>query len=232
VAPRVDPVRKGLGPPVHGQRPPAALQETPLVTLSESLPVAAITISLVSLLISFLGFFRDRARLSAWAEIVWIHRGPGPEDAFPLLRIRATNLGRRPVVLIKLAFHGTSARWFESINQPEPVKSSRESMAMFLDRVATPSLAQSSAMRLSEADVLDVLIRPEDGSRLVLTALDLLEEAEKAFLVDAAGKRYRVRNDTACIKQLLSAFLSGTRSRPLDLGFEICDATEPAGESH
>jgi hypothetical protein len=197
-----------------------------LMALLESLPVAALTVSLVSLAISFLGFFRDRAQLKAWAEIVWVHRGPSVDDAYPVLRIRAANLGRRPSVLVKLAFRGTSARWFESINQPSPIKDPDESMVAFLDRIATPDLAQRTAVRLSEADVLDIVILPEGGSRLVLTSIDPIEEAEKIFFVDAAGKAYRVRNDTACIKQLLSAFWAGTRSWTSSMENEISAITE------
>lgn len=47
------------------------------MSLSDSLPVAAITVSLVSLAKSFLGFFRDQARLNAGAEIVWVLKRQG-----------------------------------------------------------------------------------------------------------------------------------------------------------
>lgn len=187
------------------------------MTVSESLPVAAITISLVSLAISFFGFFRDRAQLNAWAEIIWVQRGPSIEGAYPMLRIRVANLGRRPSVVLKLALHGASGRWFESVDRSSLIKRADESMFAFLERIATPELAQSTAVRLAEADVLDIAFLPEDGSRLVLTAIDPIEEAEKAFFVDVAGRHYRVRNDTACIRQLLSAFWAGTRSRTLDM---------------
>lgn len=195
------------------------------MTFSEALPVAAISVSLVSLAISFLGFFRDRARLNAWAEIVHVHGGPGPDDFYPVLRIRVANLGRRPIVLVQLGFQGKSGRWFEPINQDSPTKGPDEPWALFLERIATLELAQTSAVRLNEADVVDVVLRPEDGSRLILTAIDPIEEARRVFFMDAAGRRYRVRNDAVCIEQLLSAFWSGTQSHTRDLSASRCGLT-------
>lgn len=173
--------------------------------MSDFIPLIALVLSIIGLTVSILGYFRDRPRVRAWAEIVWHGGGKDPDGSVPMLRIRIVNLGRRPIALLNLALRGKGQRWSLFLKEPEfpDQQLTLDEVVKLFDR---HSLAQNSAIRLPEGDILDLAFWPDDCPKFVFTHFEPMAEAERMYVEDCAGARYRVRNDTASLRKLFEAW--------------------------
>lgn len=173
--------------------------------MPEPIPLVALLLSIVGLTISILAYHRDRPKVRAWAEIIWHQRGPQPDSSVPMLRIRIVNLGRRPIALLELGLRGKTQLWSTSLKEPEfpDQQLSPGEIGTIFDR---HSLAQNSVVRLPEGDILDLVFWPEDCPFFIFTHSGPIVEAERIYVEDCAGARYRVKNDTKSLRQLFDAW--------------------------
>lgn len=173
--------------------------------ISDLIALAALLLSTIGLTVSLFTYFRDRPRVRAWAEVIWHHRGEHQDDLVPMLRVRIVNLGRRPIALLNLALWGQGQRWSHFLKEPElpDQQLPHREITRFFDRYA---LAQNSAIRLPEGDILDLTFWPDDCPTFIFTHHDPMAEAERIYVEDCAGTRYRVKNDTDGLRKLFEAW--------------------------
>ena len=173
--------------------------------IEKVLPILAAVLSVASLVISLLNYLRDRPRVKAWAEIGWHRRGPTPESEMPCMRIRIANLGRRPILLLNLRMKNANGHWSRTLKAP--MTSSAEPLPVddafrLLDQHV---LAQNSAVKLAEGDVLDLPFWPDDATDFVDIHSDEPKAAIALYIEDGAGRCHRVKRDTRSLTTLFAA---------------------------
>lgn len=175
-----------------------------MLSMSDIVPIVALVLSVVGLAISILNYHRDRPKIRAWADIIWHAQGKTPDSRTPMLRVRIVNKGRRPIVLLNLVLKADGGTWGLQLKPPEfPNQEHSVSEALsILDRHA---LAQNSGVRLLEGDVMDIHYWPKDQFKFMHIDSDFAVEAERMYVEDFAGTRYRVRNDRKHLETLLAS---------------------------
>jgi hypothetical protein len=171
------------------------------MTAIDAIPSVALALSIIGLVLSVLNYTRDRARVRAWAEIYWYARGATPDSSTPRLLLRVANLGRRPVVLLRLGLFGEGQRWY--LNLKEPKMRGEVTVDKTIEALDRHTLAQNSAVRLPEGENFDIGFWPSESDKFIFTRADPIVIAQRIYVEDCAGRRYRVKNDVRCIHQLL-----------------------------
>jgi hypothetical protein len=163
--------------------------------MTVALPIFAIILSVASLTLSLLSYLRDRPGLRVSSEIFYYRRGPAADSQTPALRIRAANHGRRPAVLTSLVSRAGRLTWWQPLTEPKSPIPPPQTISEAIEAADEHFLAQNSAVRLTEGEVLDLLFWPDDAYRFVHLATDPAVTANRLYIEDSAGKTYRVRND-------------------------------------
>lgn len=170
------------------------------------LPIFAAVLSVASLGISLLNYLRDRPRIKAWAEIAWHRRGPTPDSEMPCLRIRIANLGRRPILLLNLRMKNANGHWSRTLKKPVATSKDPVSIDEVFGLLEEHVLAQNSAIRLAEGDVLDLPFWPDDTPDFIDSHADEPQTATALYVEDGAGRLHRVRRDIRALTTLFAAW--------------------------
>jgi hypothetical protein len=166
-----------------------------VIDQSSTLPLLAIVLSVASFVLSVLNYLRDRPSVKVWSQIEYHARGSTPDAQTPALRIRVANLGRRPAVLLNLVSRSGGMCWSQRLTNPNTGKASPLSVEETVRLIDKHSLAQNSAVRLLEGDVLDLVFWPDDCTDFMHWETEPARTAEKLFIEDCTGKRHRVKGD-------------------------------------
>lgn len=162
------------------------------------------TISVIGLVLSVLNYRRDRSDIKVWSEIQWHQRGKEVDALTPCCCVRIANLGRRPAVLLNLVMQNSSGQWMRALKAPAGVSTILLKVDEALRLLDNHALAQNSAVRLLEGDVLDLVFWTEDAQ---FTFIDWHQDsasvATSLYIEDVAGKRIRVRNDARCLNEMV-----------------------------
>lgn len=171
-------------------------------------PVLALILSVMGLTISLLNYLRDQARPRAWCEVVYHHKGPRPDSVIPSMRIRIANLGRRPAVLLMLELRGNRRTWYRPLKDPDLPSTSNDNFHKVIEALEEHALAQNSALRLLEGDVVDLMFWPDDCPDFILTVDGSCATADKIYVQDCRGRRSRVLGDQKALRVMFEAWSS------------------------
>jgi hypothetical protein len=168
------------------------------------LQIATLVIALIALVLSVLNYYKDRSNIQAWAGIIWHQRGSDLVSETPRLRLRIVNLGRRPANLTHLVMKNSAGQWMKPLTDPSSESMTPLEFDEAIRVLERHSLIQNSALKLSEGDAQDVNFWPEDAQHVFMDwHHDSVSTATSLYVEDVSGKKYRVKNDVKCLKEIL-----------------------------
>lgn len=176
--------------------------------MADFIPTTALVLSVAGLGLSILNYLRDRSKIEVWSDVLYHRKGDTPDSLTPMLRIRVANLGRRPAVILNLVKESGTQRWSQPLKEPNFPEDKSLNIAEVTKLLENHSLAQNSAIRLMEGDVVDFCFWPEDCPRFIATHVDDEEmpHADKLFVEDCAGDLHKVRDSDKNLKTLFGAW--------------------------
>jgi hypothetical protein len=123
------------------------------------------------------------------------------------MTIRIANLGRRPVVILWIELRSEGRRkWYLPVTEPDFADVNNENIVEVLEVLEKHTLAQNSALRLLEGDVVDLIYWPKDCTRFMYSADDSYTYATKVYVKDCTGKLSRVRDDAKSLSVIFNAW--------------------------
>lgn len=144
--------------------------------ISDYISIAALLISITSLLISWYFNFRDKANLKTFAKF---YSGEPTYGSRPHITIKIVNCGRRPTILTMFGkdVNNKHTRW-----------------------IGTYLGEKEKGIRLGEHEKYETSVYPEDLSEIDSEGNEL--EYTNFWFENTLGQRYKVRNSEELIKKL------------------------------
>ena len=175
--------------------------------LSILISLLAFFVSVSSLSISALSFFRDRNRLVTWSSVQWSKEGPfdAPKDK-PVLHILILNAGRRPISITNLVKRSGRSVWSRSVKRDIDGSNPSDDLHTYIDELRRNAVAHISSIRLNEGEIYEMVFQTSDSPEFFATHTEQPLEARTLYIEDVQGKRYQVRDSGKNLKILISAW--------------------------
>jgi hypothetical protein len=154
--------------------------------LATIVAIIALLFSASSLIVSILGYRRDRSRVQAWVDISWKENGPEPPTL--ILRVKILNAGRRPIALMSLVKTSGKRTWSRTLSEPELKTDSATEIFRALER---NGLAHIGSVRLSEGEAFELAFTADDYLEFVGTHWEPVVVAQRLYVEDVSARATR-----------------------------------------
>lgn len=136
---------------------------------------------------------------------------PNDETGTACMYLRIANHGRRPAVLLDLVMvegrtRWSRRRWSTKLTEPKMPGKRVRSIDEAVRAHESHYLAQNSAVRLAEGEVLDLRFWPNDFTRFIQTNFEPIATANRLYVTDFSGRKIRVTGDQSCLEKLYEAW--------------------------
>jgi hypothetical protein len=159
----------------------------------------ALVVSTINLVFTIYNIFRDRGKVTAWAEISY-DTSKDPDNPPPALRVRVVNSGRRPIVILYIVKEAKTRIWFSSI--VDPVLPIDENGKLLRFPKNKDFVAQNSCLTLREGEVFEWIIDYEEHLGELIFDDGNFHFAKKLYIEDVLKNRYYVKKSFENIKIL------------------------------